>query len=46
MEKGGVCIFVKKSLTFTNVNIEGYCLEKDTEACALKLKSTFANICI
>jgi hypothetical protein len=45
MEKG-VSIFVQKNLKFTNVYIEEYCLYKDTEACALKLKSTFSNICV
>jgi hypothetical protein len=35
-KKGVVSIFVQKSLKFTNVNIEEYCLDKDIEACALK----------
>jgi hypothetical protein len=46
MEKGGVSIFVQKNLKFTNVNIDEYCPEQDIEAYALKLKSTFSNICI
>jgi hypothetical protein len=33
-------------LKFTKVNIKEYCLDKDIEACALKLKSIFSNICI
>jgi hypothetical protein len=45
MEKGGVSI-VQKNLKFTDVNVDEYCLAKDIEACALKLKSTFSNICI
>jgi hypothetical protein len=45
MEKG-VSIFVQKNLKFTNVNTNEFCLDKDKEACALKLKSTFSNICI
>jgi hypothetical protein len=46
MEKGGVSTFVQKTLKFINVYIGEYCLDKDIEACALKLKSTFSNICI
>jgi hypothetical protein len=34
------------NLKFTNVNIDKYSLDKDTEACALELKSTFSNTCI
>jgi hypothetical protein len=45
MEKGGVSIFFQKSLKVTNVFIEKNCLDKDIDACALKLKSTFSNIC-
>jgi hypothetical protein len=45
MEKGEVNI-LKKTLKFTNVYIEEYCPDKDIEACALKLKSTFSNTCI
>jgi hypothetical protein len=44
MEKGGVSIFVQKKLKFS-VTIDKYCVDKDIEACALKLKSTFSNIC-
>jgi hypothetical protein len=46
MEKGGVSIFVQKELIFTYVNLDEYCIDKDIEACALKLKSIFSNICI
>jgi hypothetical protein len=35
-----------KDLKFTNVNIAKYCLDKDIEVLALKLKSTVSNICI
>jgi hypothetical protein len=44
MERGGVSIFVQKNLKFTKINTEAYCLDKDIEACALKLKSIFSNI--
>jgi exonuclease III len=45
LEKGGVSIFVK-NLKFTKTNLEDYCKDQDLEACALKLDSTFYNICI
>jgi hypothetical protein len=45
-EKGGVSIFVKKTLKFSDINIDEYCLDKDIEACTLKLKSIFSNMCI
>jgi hypothetical protein len=45
MEKGRVNK-LKKKTKFTNVNTDEYCLDKDIEACVLKLKSTFSNICI
>jgi hypothetical protein len=46
LEKGGVSIFVHKNLKFTKINLEDYCRDQDLEACALKLDSTFSNICI
>jgi hypothetical protein len=41
MEKGDLSIFVFKNKKLSNVNIEEYWLNKDIEACALKLKTTF-----
>jgi hypothetical protein len=46
LEKGGVSIFVHKTLKFANINLDNYCKDQDMEACALKLESTFSNICI
>jgi hypothetical protein len=46
IEKGGVSIFVHKNLKFIKINLEDYCKDQDLEACALKLDSTFSNICI
>jgi hypothetical protein len=41
-----VRILVHKSLKYTNINLDEYCKHQDIEACALKLESTFLNICI
>jgi hypothetical protein len=46
IKKGGVCIFVHKNLNYLNINLSKYCEDKDIEACALKLESTFFNICV
>jgi hypothetical protein len=35
-----------ETLKFTNVNIEEYSLDKEIEACVLKLKLEFADIYI
>jgi hypothetical protein len=37
IRNGGVCIFVREIINFTNINMEKYCKEKDTEACAVRL---------
>jgi hypothetical protein len=34
---GGACIFVNSNLTCSEVNIQKYCKDYDTEACALKI---------
>jgi len=34
--KGGVCIYVHKSLNFGNIYLETYCIEKDFKVCAIK----------
>ena len=46
LEKGGVSIFVHKTLKFANISLDDYCKDQDMETCALKLESTFSNICI
>lgn len=45
-EKGGVIIYVQDNLKFTNIDLSEYCIEKDFEACAIKLTITSLNICI
>jgi exonuclease III len=44
--KGGICIYVLKTLSFTTVNLKAYCSDHDTEICAVKSNSTFSNICV
>ena len=44
--KGGVCIYVHKSLKIGSVDIENYCRGKDLEACATKLTLNSTHICI
>ena len=46
VKRGGVCIFVKKKLKYSNTDLDKYCKDQDTEGCVLKLKSTFFNVCI
>jgi exonuclease III len=45
-QKGGVCMYILKSLTFTTINLTKYCKDKDLEACAIKLKLATTYICI
>jgi hypothetical protein len=45
-QKGGVCMYILKKLSFTSVNLTKYCKDKDLEACAIKLKLSTTNICI
>jgi exonuclease III len=46
VKRGGVCIFVKKTLKYSVIDLDKYCKDQDTEVCVLKLKSTFFNVCI
>jgi hypothetical protein len=45
-QKGGVCMYILKKLSFTSINLTKYCKDKDLEACAIKLKLSTTNICI
>jgi hypothetical protein len=38
-QKGGVCIFVQKDLSFNCVDLSKFCEEKITELCAIQLES-------
>ena len=46
VKRGGVCIFVYKTLKYINTNLGKYCEDQDTEVCALKLEMTSFHICI
>jgi len=44
--KGGVSIFVHRNLKYNNINIDEHNIDKDIEACAIQLDSTFNKLCI
>jgi len=46
LQRGGDSIFIQSHLQFTTLNLDKYCVDQDIEVCALKLVSTFLNICI
>jgi hypothetical protein len=39
--KGSVCIFIYKSIKFSIINLDIYCIDQDTELCAVQL---FRNV--
>jgi len=39
--KGGICMFIHNSVTFTTLNIDNYCLDQDNEVCAIYLNSVY-----
>jgi exonuclease III len=45
-EKGGVAIYIHKSIQCTEVSIDTYCKEKDIEICAIKFTYCESKICI
>jgi hypothetical protein len=45
LQRGGASIFIQSHLQFTTLNLAKYCVDQDIEICALKLDSTFLNIC-
>ena len=45
-EKGGVAIYIHKSIHCSNIDIVKYCKEKDIEICALNLSYYDQKICI
>ena len=44
--KGGVSIFIYRKLKYNVINIEEFNIDKDIEACAIQLDSTFYKLCI
>ena len=43
---GSVSIFVYRKWKYSNINIDEYNIDKDTEACAIQFDSTFNKLCI
>ena len=46
LQKGGVCIFIQKYFSFSEINIEKFCEDKELEACAIRLDFLSFKICI
>jgi len=44
--KGGVSMFVYRNPKYNTINIDEYNIDKDIEACAIQLDSTFNKLCI
>jgi len=44
--KGCVSVFVYRNLKYNTINIDEYNIDKDIEACAIQLDSTFNKLCI
>ena len=44
--KGVVCTSVHNSIKFTYLDIDNYCLDQDSEACAIHLNSKHDKLCI
>jgi hypothetical protein len=42
--KGGVCIFIHKSIKFSIINLDNHCANKDIEVCAIQLESTLRKL--
>jgi hypothetical protein len=46
VNRGGVCIFVRNNLNYTNIDLSAYCKDQDIEVCALNLELTSSNLSI
>ena len=42
----GVCIFLRKSYQFINVNLNSHCTEQDIGICAIRLVHSPLNFCV
>jgi exonuclease III len=40
MKRGGVCIFIQKSLEYSKIDVTKYCKDQDIDICMLNLKTT------
>jgi exonuclease III len=43
---GGVCIYIRKNMEYTNISLLKYCKEQDIETVAVKLKLSFKSVII
>ncbi|PNF23822.1 hypothetical protein B7P43_G15913 [Cryptotermes secundus] len=46
LQRGGVCIFIKKDKCFNKIDISCHCTEKDLEICAVQLGTKSSNLII
>jgi exonuclease III len=46
LKKGGVCILIHNDLDSMGIDLEKFCKDKDSEACAIKLLQNSCHICI
>jgi hypothetical protein len=46
LKNDGVSIFVHDTLQCTNINLDEFCKEQDTEACAVRINLSSITICI
>jgi hypothetical protein len=44
--KGGMCIFVHNSRSYSKINLDKFCIDQIIEICGVKLLSVRRNICI
>jgi hypothetical protein len=46
LQRGGVCIFVKKDQCLNKIYISHHCKEQDLEICAIQLETKTSNLII
>jgi exonuclease III len=46
LSKGGICIFVNKTINYSNINLDIFSTDQIIEICAVKLQSAGQNSCI
>jgi hypothetical protein len=46
LQRGGVCIFVKKEQCFNKIDISHHCKEQNLEICAVQLETKTTNFII
>jgi exonuclease III len=44
LQRGGVCIFVKKDQCFNKIDISQHCTEQDLEICEIQLETKISNL--